>query len=73
MKVINISSVYEEPQQSKVKNNNQFLNVWMGLPHTCPMVKIIKQEECKQQENSILSQMRSDIAHRVTLSKSLDF
>ena len=47
--------------------------LWMGLPHICPVVKIIKHEECKQQENSIMSQKRSDIAHRVTFSKLLDF
>ena len=45
----------------------------MGLPHICPVDKIIKQEECKQQENSIMSQKRSDIAHRVTFSKLLEF
>ena len=45
----------------------------MGLPHICPVVKIIKQEEGKQQENIFMSQKRSDIAHKVTFSKLLEF
>ena len=56
------------------KMSYAFLQIMDGAPsHICPVVKIIKQEECKQQENSIMSQKRSDIAHRVTFSKLLDF
>ena len=47
-------------------------NGWGSLTYV-QWPKITKQEECKQQENSIMSQKRSDIAHRVTFSKLLEF
>ena len=47
-------------------------NGWGSLTYV-QWSKSLNREECKQQENSIMSQKRSDIAHRVTFSKLLDF
>ena len=56
------------------KMSYAFLLIMNGTPsHMSNGQNHFKQEVCKQQENSIMSQKRFDTAHWVTFSKSLDF